>query len=38
MVGIDTRLERLNNAVAENEKRIRLLTEKARAQTANHEH
>ncbi len=34
MVGIDTRLERLDKAVAENEKRIRELTEKAREYTA----
>jgi hypothetical protein len=38
MVGIDTRLERLDNAVAENEKRIRELTEKAREYTANYDH
>ena len=38
MVGIDTRLERLNKAVAENEKRIRELTEKARECTAKYDH
>ncbi len=38
MVGIDTRLGRLDGAVAENEKRIRELTEKAREYTANYDH
>lgn len=38
MVGIDARLERLNKAVAENEKRIRELTEKAREYTAKYNH
>ncbi|MFC1761156.1 hypothetical protein ACFL6U_03650 [Planctomycetota bacterium] len=38
MVGIDTRLERLDKSVAENEKRIRELTEQAREYTAKHEH
>ena len=38
MVDIDTRLERLNKAVAENEKRIRELTEKAREYTAKYNH
>ena len=38
MVGVDTRLERLNKAVAENEKRIRELTEKAREYTAKYNH
>jgi len=38
MVGIDTRLERLDRAVAENEKRIRELTEKAREYTASYDH
>jgi hypothetical protein len=38
MVGIDTRLERLNKAVAENEKRIRELTAKAREYTAKYDH
>ncbi|MBN2316300.1 MAG: hypothetical protein JXM79_20395 [Sedimentisphaerales bacterium] len=38
MVGIDTRLERLDKAVAENEKRIRELTEKACEYTAKYNH
>lgn len=38
LVGIETRLERLDNAVAENEKRIRQLTEKAQAALAQHDH
>jgi hypothetical protein len=38
MVSIDTRLERLDKAVAENEKRIRDLTEKAREYTAKYNH
>jgi hypothetical protein len=38
MVGIDTRLERLDKAVAENEKRIRELTEKAREYTVKYDH
>ena len=37
MVGVDTRLERLDKAVAENEKRIRELTEKAREYAAKHD-
>ena len=38
MVGIDTRLERLDKAIAENEKRIRELTEKAREYTAKYDY
>ena len=38
MVGIDDRLERLDHAVAENEKRIRELTAKAQEYTAKHDH
>ena len=38
LVGIDLRLERLDKAVAENEKRIRELTGKAQIYTANYEH
>jgi endonuclease III len=38
MVGVDTRLERLDKAVAENEKRIRELTEKAREYTAKYDY
>jgi hypothetical protein len=38
MVGIDTRLERLDKAVAENEKHIRELTEQARQYTARYDH
>ena len=38
MVGIDTRLERLNKAVAENEKRIRELTSRAQEYTARYDH
>jgi len=38
MVGIETRLERLDHAVAENEKRIRELTAKAREYTAKYDH
>jgi predicted nucleic acid-binding Zn-ribbon protein len=38
MVGIDTRLERLDKAVAENEKRIRELTSKAQEYTARYDH
>jgi len=38
MVGIETRLERLDKSVAENEKRIRDLTEKARDYTAKYDH
>lgn len=37
-VGIDTRLERLDKAVAENEKRIRDLTRQAQAYTAKYDH
>ena len=38
MVGIDTRLERLDRAVAENERRIRELTEKAHVYTGRYDH
>lgn len=38
MVGTDTRLERLDKAVAENEKRIRELTAKAQEYTAKYDH
>jgi len=38
MVGIDDRLERLDHAVGENEKRIRELTQKAQEYTAKHDH
>jgi len=38
MVGIETRLERLDHAVAENEKRIRELTAKAQEYTAKYDH
>ena len=38
MVGIETRLERLDKSVGENEKRIRALTEKARDYTAKYNH
>ena len=38
MVGIETRLERLDRAVAENEKRIRQLTAKAQEYTAKYDH
>jgi hypothetical protein len=38
MVGMDDRLERLDKAVAENEKRIRELTEKAREYTVKYNH
>jgi hypothetical protein len=38
MIGIDTRLERLDKAVAENERRIKELTRKAQEYTANHDH
>jgi predicted nucleic acid-binding Zn-ribbon protein len=38
MVGIDTRLERFDKAVAENEKRIRELTEKAHKYTAKYDY
>jgi len=38
MVGIDDRLERLDHAVAENEKRIRELTASAQEYTAKHDH
>jgi hypothetical protein len=37
MAGIDTRLERLDRAVAENERRIRELTRQAEVYSANHE-
>jgi hypothetical protein len=38
MIGIGTRLERLDKAVAENEKRIRELTEKAKEYTAKYDY
>jgi hypothetical protein len=38
MVGSDTRLERLDKSVAENERRIKELTKKAQDYTARHEH
>jgi len=38
IIGIDTRLERLDQAVAENEKRIRELTKKAQEHAARHDH
>ena len=38
MVGVDARLERLDKAVAENEKRIRELTARAQEYTAKHDH
>jgi predicted nucleic acid-binding Zn-ribbon protein len=38
MIGIETRLERLNKSVAENEKRIRDLTAKAQTHTAQYQH
>ena len=38
LVGIDTRLERLNKAVAENERRIRELTSQAQQYTASHDY
>jgi hypothetical protein len=38
MIGIETRLERLDHAVAENEKRIRELTKKAQEYTAQYDH
>jgi len=38
IVGVDTRLERLDKAVAENERRIRQLTQQAQRYTANYEH
>jgi len=38
LIGIATRLERLDKAVAEIEKRIRELTQRAQAYTANYEH
>lgn len=38
MVGIETRLERLDNAVAETERRIQALTERARQYAANYDH
>ena len=37
-VGMDKRLERLDQTVAENERRIRLLTQQAALYTANYEH
>ncbi len=38
MVGIDSRLERLDSSVAENEKRIRELTQKAQEYTAKYDY
>ncbi len=38
LIGIDTRLERLNRAVAENERRIRELTSQAQQYTANYDY
>ena len=38
MVGIETRIDRLDHVVAENERRIRELTEKAQQYTANYDH
>lgn len=38
LIGIDTRLERLNKAVAENEYRIRELTSQAQQYTASHDY
>jgi endonuclease III len=38
MIGIDTRLERLDRTVAENEKRIRLLTQQAQQNTAKYDY
>jgi len=38
LIGTDTRLERLDKAVAENERRIKELTRKAQKYTANYEH
>ena len=38
LIGIDTRLERLDKSVAENERRIKDLTQQAQAYTARHEH
>jgi len=38
LIGIDTRLERLDRSVAENEKRIKDLTGQAQGYTAGHEH
>jgi len=38
MIGIDTRLERLDKAVAENERRIRELTQKAQERAARYDH
>lgn len=38
MVGIDTRLKRLDRAVAENENRIRELTQKAHEYTAKYDY
>lgn len=38
MAGMDTRLERLDNAVAENEKRIRQLTQEAQQHSANYDY
>ena len=38
MVGIETRLERLDRSVAETEKQIRELTEQARDYTAKYNH
>jgi hypothetical protein len=38
MIGIDTRLERLDKAVAENERRVRELTQKARERATRYDH
>jgi len=38
MAGMDTRLERLDNAVAENERRIRQLTQEAQRYSANYDY
>jgi hypothetical protein len=38
MAGMDTRLERLDNAVTENEKRIRQLTQEAQQHSANYDY
>jgi len=38
IIGIDTRLERLDKAVAENERRIRQLTQEAQQYTTNYDH
>ncbi len=38
IIGIDTRLERLDNAIAENERRIKDLTQKAQKRTGQYDH